>query len=82
MIEISQEEMMLFGFKTTFEVFLRVKKFFEPYYELWTSISELMVNKRRWLESPLSHIDPEEVGTIINHCLKLLPKIQSELNDN
>ena len=65
MIEISQEEMMLFGFKSTFDTFHRVKKYYLPFYELWTNVSEIMVKKRQWLESSLSNIDPDEVDSMI-----------------
>jgi hypothetical protein len=38
--------MMLFGYKSGYESFLRVKKFFSPFYELWTNVNEIMVKKR------------------------------------
>lgn len=46
MQEISQEEMMLFGYKSGYECFYRIKKFFMPFYELWTNVNEIMVKKR------------------------------------
>lgn len=40
---------MLFGFKSGYETFHRVKKFFTPFYELWTIVSEIMVKRdNRW----------------------------------
>ena len=67
--------MMLFGFKSTFETFHRVKKFFTPFYELWTNVSEIMVKKRQWLESPLANIDPDEVDAMIKTSIKGLTKL-------
>ena len=46
MLEISQEEMMLFGYKSGFDAFLKIKKFFSPFYELWTNVNDVMVKKR------------------------------------
>lgn len=57
--------MMLFGFKSGYESFHKVKKYFTPYYELWTNVNEIMLKKRQWMESPLSSIDPEEVDSMI-----------------
>jgi hypothetical protein len=51
MIETTQEEMMLFGFKSNFDHFQKIKDFYQPYYELWTMVSEVMVKKRKWLEA-------------------------------
>ena len=51
MTEISQEEMMLFGFKSPFDTFHKTKKYFTPFYDLWTNVSEIMLKKRQWLES-------------------------------
>lgn len=75
MIEISQEEMMLFGFKSNFDAFHRVKKFYAPFYELWTNVSEIVVRKRQWLESALASIDPDEVDAMIKQSIKTLTKL-------
>ena len=82
MIEISQEEMMLFGFKSNFDTFHRVKKFYAPFYELWTNVSEIVVRKRQWLESALANIDPDEVDAMIKQSIKTLSKLQKNLKDN
>jgi len=38
--------MMLFGYKSGFDTFQRVKRFFVPFYELWTNVNEIMMKKR------------------------------------
>lgn len=43
--------MMLFGFKSNFDHFQVIKDFYQPYYEMWTMVSEVMVKKRKWLEA-------------------------------
>ena len=72
MNEISQEEMMLFGYKSGFEMFYKIKKFFTPFYELWTNVNEIMVKKRQWMECPLNAIDPDEVDAMIKSSIKTL----------
>lgn len=67
--------MMLFGFKSPYESFNRVKKFFSPFYELWTNVNDIMVKKRQWMESPLNSIDPEEVDGMIKLSIKSLQKL-------
>ena len=73
---------MLFGFKSGYETFHRVKKFFTPFYELWTNVSEIMVKKRQWMESALSNIDPDEVDGMIKSSIKGLSKLQKHLKEN
>ena len=82
MLEVSSEEMMLFGFKSPFEGYHRIRKFFTPFYELWTQVSEIMVKKRQWLESQLAAIDPDEVDSMIKSSIKTLAKLQKHLADN
>ena len=82
MLEISDEEMKLFQFKSPFESFHRVKKYFSPFYELWTNVSDIMVKKRQWLESQLASIDPDEVDAMIKQSIKGLTKLQKHLKDN
>ena len=45
MNEVTQEEMMLFGFKSTFDSFHRIKKLFIPFHELWTNVRDMMTKK-------------------------------------
>jgi hypothetical protein len=64
--------MMLFGYKSGFETFYKIKKFFTPFYELWTNVNEIMVKKRQWMECPLNQIDPDEVDSMIKSSIKTL----------
>jgi len=70
---------MLFGFKTTFETFNRIKRFFTPFYELWTSVNDTLLKKRQWLVCPLAEIDPDEVDAMIKQSVKTLQKLQRQL---
>ena len=82
MNEIASEEMMLFGFKSGFESFLRTKRFFTPFFELWSNVNEIMVKKRRWVECPLNEIDPDDVDGMIKMSIKTLQKLQKQLAEN
>ena len=67
--------MMLFGFKSGFDGYTRIKRFFTPFNELWTNVNEIMVKKRKWIECPLIDIDPDEVDSMIKVSIKTLQKL-------
>jgi hypothetical protein len=73
---------MLFGYKSPYENFNKIKKFFAPYNELWTNIHEIIEKKRFWNQSVLHKIDPEEVDTMIKTSIKTLIRLKKHLNDN
>ena len=58
---ILQEEIMMFGFKSNFEGFARMKAFFIPYYDLWRNANDFLVKKTDWTKSALTTIDALEV---------------------
>jgi septation ring formation regulator EzrA len=51
MQELSQEEMLLYGFKSPSYSFTLAKDFFEPYFQLWSTGSDLLNKKRSWMET-------------------------------
>jgi len=61
-MEIATEQNLLHGFKDDFGHLQNVVRFFEPYYELWTRIDDMMTKKNMWAESKLADIDADEVG--------------------
>ena len=73
---------MLFGFKSSYETHNKTKKFFYPFYELWTNVNDIMVRKRQWMECPLSSIDAEEVDGMIKASIKTISKLQRSLSEN
>ena len=68
--EIMTEETLLFGNKTDFHALLNVQRFFDPYYELWTRINDMMTKKNTWLRSRLHEIDSDEVNNMIKDSLR------------
>lgn len=61
---------MLFGFKSSYFDFESLRDFYQPHYELWTLVSEVLLKKRKWLESPLHYLDVDEVDSFIRQALK------------
>lgn len=61
-LEITQEEHLLHGYKSDFSHLQNVVRFFDPYYELWTRIDDIMTKKNNWQISKLSEIDADEVA--------------------
>lgn len=72
---------MLFGFKSPFETFNRIKKFFGPYYEMWTNAFEVMTKKIHWMECPLQDVDPDEVDNMIKQSVKTLARLQRNIGN-
>ena len=63
---------MLHGFKDDFGHLQNVIRFFEPYYELWTRIDDMMTKKKDWENSRLVDIDPDEVSQTIKESTRSL----------
>lgn len=74
--EILVEESLLFGFKSEFHPLLNVNRFFEPYYELWTKINNMMTRKEFWRNSKLAEVDADEVGVMVKDSLRSVQKLQ------
>jgi len=66
---------MLFGFKSSYSAFDKARDFYQPHYDMWTLVSEVLLKKRKWLESALHYVDPEEVEGFIRQALKLAQKL-------
>ena len=61
-LEIQNEENLLHSYKSEFHQLQNVVRFFEPYYELWTRIDDMMTKKNLWAASKLGDIDADEVS--------------------
>ena len=73
--EIMTEETLLFGNKTDFHALLNLQRFFDPYYELWSRINEMMTKKNTWLRSRLHEIDSDDVSNQIKESLRSVQKL-------
>ena len=63
--DIANQQFLLHGQEDDFGLLKKLKKFFAPYYELWTRIDEIMKKKSKWADSKLSEIDSEDVNFTI-----------------
>ena len=73
---IMTEEMMLFGFKSQFDLFAKVKKGFMPHYELWSTGFEFLTRKREWNATSLSDINATAVDMLIKQSIRALSRLQ------
>ena len=67
---LSSQELMLFGFKSTYDSFFNLKKFFTPHLELWQSVHQFMSKKVEWNYTKLNQIDAEEVESMVKMSAK------------
>ncbi len=64
MLELVEEETLLFKFKSNYAILSETSETFAPYRDFWTVASEFIVNKRSWFEGMLlSDINLDEVQT-------------------
>jgi hypothetical protein len=47
-------------------------RFFEPYYELWTRIDDIMTKQENWSKSRLADIDADEVAQTVKESIRSL----------
>jgi len=46
--------------------------FFEPYYELWTRIDDIMTKQESWSKSLLADIDADDVALTVKESIRSL----------
>ena len=72
---------MLFGFKSQFELFAKVKKGFMPHYELWSTGFEFLTKKREWNATSLSDINASAVDMLIKQSIRALSRMQKQFDE-
>ena len=78
--EISHEEALLnMAPRSDFRDFHKEVRFFEPYFEMWTRIDDIMTKKSTWASSKLSDIDADEVTQLHKDSIRSLQKLQKDL---
>lgn len=78
---ILQEEIMMFGFKSNFEGFARMKSFFMPFYDLWRNANDFLMKKSDWTKSALMTIDALEVDQMIKNNIKNLHRLSKHFDE-
>lgn len=78
--EISTEENLLHGFKSDFSALQVVVRFFDPYYEMWTRINDIMTKKTNWAQSKLSEIEADDVAQLHKESVRSLQKLQKDFD--
>ena len=78
--EIATEENLLHGYKFDFGHLQNLVRFFEPYYELWTRIDDMMTKKKKWQDSKLCDINADDVIQMHKESEKSLNKLQKDLS--
>lgn len=69
------------GAKDDFSHLQNVVRFFEPHYDLWTRIDDMMTKKNMWENSKLADIDADEVALTIKESIRSLQKLQKDFGN-
>lgn len=66
---------MLFELPSTdYRHVAKVVRLFEPYYLLWTTVSEWTTNRAKWLSEPFMSLKGEEVSSLVTGYYKAMAK--------
>ncbi|KRX05785.1 P-loop containing nucleoside triphosphate hydrolase [Pseudocohnilembus persalinus] len=80
MEEIINEETQLFGFPSNFEKFAVLQKNFDPYNKLWKSVDNFVENKKKWVQGPITNLDPTEIEIFVKQFVKTANKLYQTFN--
>ncbi|NXD64149.1 DYH1 protein, partial [Eolophus roseicapillus] len=73
----------IFGIKATnYGGLSRMVKDFQPYHDLWTTVSDWMRQHEKWMNDPLMEIDSEQIEKIVNDSLKTMQRCVRQFKDS
>ncbi|NWQ64257.1 DYH1 protein, partial [Neopipo cinnamomea] len=73
----------LFGIKVTdYGVVSKMTKEFQPYYDLWTTVSDWMNWNESWMNDSLVKIEAEELEKNVNDSLKTMQRCVKQFKDS
>ncbi|KAM9533492.1 LOW QUALITY PROTEIN: dynein axonemal heavy chain 1 [Guaruba guarouba] len=73
----------IFGIKVTnYSRLSRLVKDFQPYQDLWTTVSDWMRQHEKWMNDPLMEIDSEPIEKMVNDSLKTMQRCVRQFKDS
>ncbi|XP_010013568.1 PREDICTED: dynein heavy chain 1, axonemal-like, partial [Nestor notabilis] len=73
----------IFGIKATnYGGLSRMVKDFQPYHDLWTTVSDWMRQHEKWMNDPLMEIDSEQMEKIVNDSFKIMQRCVRQFKDS
>ncbi|KAM4654602.1 LOW QUALITY PROTEIN: dynein axonemal heavy chain 1 [Amazona ochrocephala] len=73
----------IFGIKVTnYDRLSRLVKDFQPYHDLWTTVSDWMRQHEKWMNDPLVEIDSEPIEKIVNDSSKTMQRCVRHFKDS
>ncbi|NXU12627.1 DYH1 protein, partial [Pardalotus punctatus] len=73
----------LFGIRVTdYSVLSRMLKEFEPYYDLWTTVSDWIKWNESWINDSLLKIEAEELEKNVNESVKTMARCVKQFKDS
>ncbi|NXL44771.1 DYH1 protein, partial [Podilymbus podiceps] len=73
----------IFGMKvTSYSKLSRMVKDFQPYYDLWTTVSDWMQWYESWMNDPLMEIEAEQLEKNVNDSFKMMQKCVKQFKDS
>jgi len=67
---IAEEECKVFGQASSFDKFVNLQRDFEPYSRLWKALGHFLDKKKKWLNGPISQVEPAEVELVLKEHSK------------
>ncbi|XP_053933024.1 dynein axonemal heavy chain 1 [Cuculus canorus] len=73
----------IFGMKVTnYNKLSRMVKEFQPYFDLWTSVSDWTQWYNSWIDGPLAEIDTEQLEKNVNDSFKTMQRCVKQFKDS
>ncbi|XP_050760847.1 dynein axonemal heavy chain 1 [Gymnogyps californianus] len=73
----------IFGMKVTnYSKLSRMVKDFQPYYDLWTTVSDWMQCYESWMNDPLVEIEAEQLEKNVNDSFKTMQRCVKQFKDS
>lgn len=79
--KMENEEMIMFGYKTSYEHYDNLNKRFIPYYELWSSVNEITLTTKAWNSQKMREMTHENVENLIKTNERRIKKVIDKLID-
>lgn len=57
-------------------------KDFQPYHDLWETVSDWMRQHEKWMNDPLMEIDSEQIEKIVNDSFKTMQRCVRQFKDS
>ena len=79
--QIMDDEKLVFGVTGNTKTFDSLKKWFQPFEDMWAAVQRAKTKKQEWFNAKLKDIDPDQVDLLIKETSQVVRRIEREVYD-